>query len=108
MAIKNQRKELPLEQVAERPMFGSHKNVEELDREEWNPTRQEFEAFMVRDEELAFNNVQHVLKCSDREITFRDLRDCLLHSVETVEYVLDQLIKRGVVKENKNRFALAA
>lgn len=76
-------------------------------RLEWKPTREEFGAYMKRDEELAFGNMRQVLKDAGREVSFRDIRECLLHSLDTVEYVLDQLIRSGEVSENRGRFAMA-
>lgn len=71
----------------------------------WTPTKEAFQEYVARDYQLAIGNVQGVLS-TRMEMSFRELRDSLLHSSETTEQVLTDLIRAGNVKESKNRFTL--
>lgn len=82
--------------------------VEELEEEEakWNPTPEIFEAFLVRDEQLAAGNIRMVLGSQSGSYNLRGLKDSTLHSSETIERVLAAGVANGTILENKGRYSL--
>lgn len=74
------------------------------EKDTWEPTPAIFEAFLKRDFELAQRNVQMVMSARNAPMTLRDLKDCLLHSNDTIERVLSSQIVSGQVKEEKGRY----
>lgn len=89
-----------------------HKNEnkpEQMDGEEedkWNPTPEVFQAFLVRDEQLAAGNIQVALRNSRGPVSFKELKDSVLHSSALVERVLNASVANGTVLEAKGRYSL--
>ncbi len=73
--------------------------------EKWKPTPEVFEAFLARDEKLAAGNLRLVLSRSRNPSTLKELRSSLLHSNETIDRVLSQALKSGLVKEVKGEYS---
>jgi len=71
--------------------------------ERWLPTPEVFAAFQVRDEYLCQGNLRRIMKGSG-EMTFRDIKEQLLHSAETIERLLARFVKDGSVKEGTGKF----
>jgi hypothetical protein len=89
----------PHQEVAE-------KDPDTVDTEEkWNPTPAVFEAFLVRDEELATSNLRKVLTGRKDPVSIKELRGSLLHSNETIDRVLLSGIKAGVIQESKGEYS---
>lgn len=82
--------------------------VEDDDHEhdEWHPTEVAFEQFRVRDLELATQNLYCVLE-NRGSYSMRDLKDSMLHSVDTIEKVLATKIAEGKVLETRGRYTLS-
>jgi hypothetical protein len=87
----------------------SQPQVEELEEEaKWNPTPEQFQAFFVRDEQLATGNILMVLSSPGTSLNVKGLKDCTLHSSDCIERVLAKLVTSGQVTENKGRYARTA
>jgi hypothetical protein len=87
--------------VVNAPVASDDEDDHENDK--WNPTPAIFEGFLARDMELAQRNVLMALSTSPgRAMSLRDLKDCLLHSVDTIERVLTSHIVSGLVKQDMN------
>lgn len=82
-----------------------NRDVDPDDREseDWNPTSEVLQAFMVRDFELAQSNVQQAMT---RPMTVRELKECTLHSQDVIERVLSSKIASGLVSESKGKYTL--
>ncbi len=94
------------------PEIKKHKHEhkpEQMENEEedsWNPTPENFQAFLVRDEQLAAGNIQVALRNSRGPISFKELKDSVLHSSALVERVLAASVANGSVLESKGRYSL--
>ena len=87
----------------------SQPQTEEPEEEaKWNPTPEVFEAFLVRDEQLAHTNILMVLGSASGPYNVKGLKDCTLHSSDTIERVLTSLVASGQVTENKGRYSRSA
>lgn len=87
----------------------SQAQPEELEEEaKWNPTPEIFEAFLVRDEQLATGNLLQVLSAPGSSFNVKGLKDCTLHSSECIERVLAKLVANGQVAESKGRYSRVA
>lgn len=73
----------------------------------WNPTPEVFEAFLVRDQQLAAGNVRAVLASASGPANLKYLKDSTLHSSECIEQVLSAGVAAGSIVENKGRYSLA-
>lgn len=80
--------------------------VTEEEAEKWNPTPEVFEAFLVRDAQLAHFNVRRVLSGRRDGISLKELKGSTLHSTETVERTLANGIQDGSIKEVKGEYSL--
>jgi hypothetical protein len=67
-------------------------------REVWTPTPAEMSAYLKRELELAQYNVLVLLGGSRFPMTFKEMKDCMLHTSETLERALLLQIKAGKVK----------
>lgn len=76
--------------------------------DKWCPTPKAFTAFMKRDFDLCSNNVRIVLENASGPQSFRDLKECMLHSVDCVERVLAARIVSGSIREEAGRYSLQA
>jgi hypothetical protein len=82
---------------------------EDQNRDEWHPTPEVFEAFLKRDLELATSNLVKAMTGVKFPMTLRDLKDCLLHSVDVIERVLTSLQAAGRIStDDKGRYLLVA
>lgn len=72
------------------------------EEEKWNPTPEVFEAFLVRDEQLAASNLRLLLKGSRNPVSLKELRGSLLHSNETIDRVLAAGVQDGTVSQDKD------
>ncbi len=82
------------------------KQMENEEEDKWNPTPETFQAFLVRDEQLAAGNIQIALRNSRGPISFKELKDSVLHSSALVERVLNASVADGSVLESKGRYSL--
>ncbi len=73
----------------------------------WNPTPEIFEAFLVRDQQLATGNVRAVLASANGPANLKYLKDSTLHSSECIERVLAEGVTAGTIVESKGRYSLA-
>lgn len=80
--------------------------MENEEEDKWNPTPETFQAFLVRDEQLAAGNIQVALRNSRNPISFKELKDSVLHSSALVERVLEASVANGTVLESKGRYSL--
>ena len=85
-----------------------HKNeqVELGEEDKWNPTPEAFEAFQVRDNELALRNVEMIMRSRNVPVTLKELKDSTLHSASTVESAIATHMAVGFVVENNGRFSI--
>jgi hypothetical protein len=84
----------------------TEKDDDTVDAEEkWNPTPAVFEAFLVRDEELATGNIRKVLMGRRDPVSTKELRGSLLHSGETIDRVLLSGINAGIIQESKGEYS---
>jgi hypothetical protein len=105
MSDKKQRHQHP---VQTNPHFDKEpveKDKDDVDSEKWNPTREGFEAFLTRDEELAVGNIRRMLTTRP-DFSLRDLRESCLHSNDTIDRVLGKFVQDGQVQETKGRYSL--
>ncbi len=84
------------------------KQMENEEEDKWNPTPETFQAFLIRDEQLAAGNIQIALRNSRGPISFKELKDSVLHSSGLVERVLADSVSNGTVLESKGRYSLPA
>lgn len=85
-----------------------HKN-EQTDTEEedkWNPTREQFAGYQLRDATLCAGNLRMLLT-QRSGLTLRDLKDSSLHTAQTIETQVNEWLKTGVLVESKGRYSLA-
>lgn len=82
-------------------------NEEPEEEAKWNPTPEVFEAFLVRDQQLAAGNVRAVLSTANGPANLKYLKDSTLHSSECIERVLAEGVTAGTILENKGRYSLA-
>lgn len=81
------------------------KDDETTDREDWTPTPEQMHEYISREFVMAQSNLLLVMS-NDRPMSFRDLKESTLHSVETLEKALAFHLKAGAVKESQGRFSL--
>lgn len=74
--------------------------------EDWRPTPQVFEHFLVRDYELATRNTYLIMRARKAPITLKEIKECALHSSETLERVLSTQLAAGTVLEAEGQFSL--
>lgn len=85
----------------------ARKDDDDIEKDEaWKPTDEQFDAYMARDYELATFNVDMVLTNAGRSQSMRDLKESLLHNIDTIERVLTSKIASGRVAEEKGRYSL--
>lgn len=75
--------------------------------EKWNPTPEVFNAFLVRDFELATSNVKMLLSDRTYPMGIKELKGSTLHSSEVIDRVLAKGIKDGTIKEVNGSFILS-
>jgi hypothetical protein len=73
---------------------------ETLDREEWHPTPEQLEAHLQREVQMARHNLRVLLSGSKRPQSFKELRDCVLHSAETLDAALKLELTAGMCKRD--------
>jgi hypothetical protein len=79
---------------------------EEISSDHWNPKPETFARFLKRDLVLAKFNMMQVLQHSKEPMMFREIKECLLHSSDTLEKVLSDKVASGQVVENKGSYRL--
>lgn len=80
---------------------------EDIGHDDWNPRPEVFAGFLERDAVLAVANVMRVLREATGPLLFRELKDCLIHSTDTIERALNAKRASGQVREEKGRFSLS-
>jgi len=65
---------------------------------DWNPTPTVFAGFLVRDMELATSNLRIAMQSYSGPVTVREIKESLLHSIDTIEKLLATQVKAGAVK----------
>lgn len=79
---------------------------QDIGRDDWNPRKEVFEGFLKRDLVLAGFNVERVLREADKPLLFREIKECLIHSTDTIERALVSKVASGTVREEKGRYSL--
>ena len=90
--------------------FSDKRQADEGDIEKdeaWKPTQEVYEAFVERDFNLANLNLEMAMLNAGRPMTMRDLKESLLHSIDTIERVLTSKMATGRVVEDKGRYSLS-
>jgi hypothetical protein len=82
----------------------SDKDTVDAESENWNPTPEVFQAFLVRDYELATQNLHFLMR--GRPLSVRDLKDQSLHSMDVIERVLTSGIASGRLTEAQGKYSL--
>lgn len=77
------------------------KDAGEIENEIWNPNKAQFEAFLVRDFELAQSNVQMTMLGSKFPMSVKDLKEASMHSIDTIERVVVSKVASGLIREIK-------
>jgi|SRR5208282_4005460 len=75
--------------------------------DEWNPTPAIFEGFLKRDFVLCARNMQMALENARQPQSFKDMKECLLHSQDVIERVLSSRISAGTLTVNSGKYSLA-
>jgi len=65
---------------------------------DWKPTPVVFAGFLVRDMELATSNLRIAMQSYSGPVTVREVKEAMLHSVDTIEKLLATQVKAGAVK----------
>jgi hypothetical protein len=79
----------------------------EVEREEWNPTQAQLHEYFAHETELARSNVRMVLtNFGRRGMSFKEIRECMLHSADTVGDSLDMEVAAGRIKSEEGRYFL--
>ena len=83
---------------------------DEQSRDEWTPTPEIFQSFLKRDMELASSNLPLAMSGSNKfPMTLRDIKDCMLHSVDVIERTLTSYRAAGrITVDEKGRYSLVA
>jgi hypothetical protein len=107
MIMPGNYKKQPRQFNPKRPQQAPQPQTEELGEEaKWNPSPEQFDAFLVRDEKLATGNILAILgQVPSNPINVKGLKDCTLHSIDCIERVLTKLVASGQVTENKGRYS---
>ncbi len=84
------------------------KDTVDAESEKWNPTPQVFEAFLVRDYELATQNINMLMSARRAPMSARELKDQSLHSTDVIERVLTSNVASGLMTEAKGKYSLVA
>lgn len=84
----------------------AEKDPDDQEKDEWNPSPEEYTAFAKKDFELATKNVRHALLGAGRPITLKEVKESTLHSVDVIERVMTSAIAGGTVLEAKGRYSL--
>jgi len=95
--------------VATNPMlsqFASDNEPDDYKNDDWNPSQETFDKFLVRDFALAQRNIQQVLANRGVPMPLREIKECSLHSIEVIERVLASKMASGLVREDKGRYSL--
>lgn len=71
---------------------------------EWKPTPAIFAGFLVRDMELATTNLRIAMQTYSGAVTVREIKESLLHSIDTIEKLLATQVKAGVIKVDSGGF----
>ena len=74
--------------------------------DKWSPSKETFKGFLVRDYQLATHNLQMAMRNQGTPMSFRDLKEQLLHSADTVELVLTTLFSTKKITENQGKYSL--
>ena len=77
-----------------------------IGKDTWEPSKEIFQSFLKRDQQLAKYNL--LLAMSDgKPMSLRDMKDCMLHAIDTIERVVAAHVKAGKLKEDKGFYTLA-
>lgn len=85
----------------------SDKDTVDAESEKWNPTPEVFQAFLVRDYELATQNIHMLMSARRAPMSPRELKDQSLHSSDVIERVLSANVAAGFMTEAKGKYSLA-
>lgn len=86
---------------------GDDKDTVDAENEKWNPTQAVFDAFLIRDLQLATQNVNILMQGRQSPMSSKELKDSTLHSSDVIERVLSSGIASGLIKESKGKYSLA-
>lgn len=86
---------------------GDDKDTVDAENEKWNPTPAIFEGFLVRDYELATQNVSMLMQARRAPMSAKELKDQSLHSSDVIERVLTSNVAAGLMTEAKGKYSLA-
>jgi hypothetical protein len=102
MAIKNDRKSVAPNY---REVVNQDDDVEG-GSDDWNPTPAIFEGFLKRDFALCARNMQMALENARQPLSFKEMKEQLLHSADVIERVITSKIASGHLFENKGKYSL--
>jgi hypothetical protein len=75
-----------------------------ISSEEWKPSHSNFTKFVETDKRHAVANVRRVLKEANRPMSFKELKECLLHSNDMLDKVISSELKLKHLVETKGRY----
>lgn len=80
----------------------------DLSSDEWNPTKAALQAYLSREVELARFNTRTLMKMNGQHVrhTIRELKDSMIHSVNTIEKSLARMIREGEMREEQGVYTL--
>lgn len=78
---------------------------EDLNHDYWHPTSDQLGQFVQADIKHATANLVQAM-AGRGEMSMRDLKEVLLHSIDVIERALVSMIASGKVKENRSRYQL--
>lgn len=79
----------------------------EVGTDTWLPTPAVLEGFFKRDFVLCGRNMQMVLENARMPLSFREVKEQLLHSVDVIERVITSKIASGHLFEAKGKYSLS-
>ena len=86
---------------------GDDKDTVDAENEKWNPTPEVFDGFLVRDYELATQNVHMLMSARQgTPMSAKELKDQTLHSSDVIERVLTSKVASGHLTEAKGKYSL--
>ena len=79
----------------------------EIGTDTWLPTPATLEGFFKRDFVLCSHNMQMVLENARQPLSFREMKEALLHSQDVIERVITSKLASGHLFQDKSRYSLS-
>lgn len=99
---------VPVKSLEEGIANQTPKDDGDVDSEKWNPTPEQFEAFLTRDEQLAVGNILMIMSARKQPMSIKEIKDNTLHSADVIERVLASGVETDSIVEAKGKYSLAA